>query len=229
MQKLKSEIKSDKLRQHFIDWKNDEISDEALNEVYSHISNFIWYHIHAKYTTKDNVELFHQTWFHVNKIKDYWDETKDNYVSTWLHFVIKNYIINANKSHINKNERYIEFSQMSKSSDIKDDFITEIYIDHSAKQSQLLIEMNNWIEQLTGMDKKYVQLMIEPTIEQLNSANKKKKYNCDKLSKENIAQLLEMEKWELDIFRTKIRKKLRRWLNDSTNLLFHGGELPCSL
>lgn len=207
-------------------FKYDEITDSELNDFYLKIKNMLWWWIEKSFFRADKNDVFQDIWLHLTNQKHKWKEESPNMVSSWMWFVISNWIKTIKYYEARKNRSQICFSDFVLTETEDADDLLGRYCDNRQDRTLLCEAIRQWESTLTGEKKLYVQLLIDPGNDILSLVNSKKKYYSEKISKVDMAQMMHVPVWKLDIIRNELSKELKRFLDDRTELLFYGGKLP---
>ena len=196
----KIRLLNDKLRPYFIKWKFGSITQQELNELYLNVKAMIWDQIYKRYHTMEDEDLFQDIWAHIQDVLQQWDENSDTYVSTWLHFVIVNWM----KYQAYKERRRREhITYVSEYLDVFDP-----HEDYKARRRAVCDAVRKSInDDLDEQEKRIVQLMYDPNESDLAFANSKKKYYSEKISIKDICALADIDLFTFNKIKESIRKK----------------------
>lgn len=208
---LKNRLINDPLRPYFIKWKFGSITNDELNEIYIKIKAMIWNQIYRKYCSMDNEDLFNSIWLHIQDVLEKWDENSPTYVSTWLHFVIINWI------------KYMQYKEIKLHSSISyiPEYIDQYEEDFNELESirEKCVAVRACIDnELTEVEKKVAELMFDPDDIALQFANSKKKYQSQKISKQDICALVGIDNNQLEKIKNILKEKFDHAINNNSRV-----------
>lgn len=204
-------MKKDILREYFIKWKYDNITDEELHHIYFLIKGMIWVQINRCYCSMINDDIFNEIWLHIQNSLKKWNEFSSNYVSTWLYPVISNRLkyLQYKESMLARKIYFIDDYSYFEKNMINNDY-------KSAKHECIRDCIEN---DLNEKEKLVVELLYDPSDDALMFANANKKYYQKQISKSNICYLTDLNDNELMEVKNQIKGKFIYATEENVKLL----------
>ena len=204
---------SDHLMEKMVKFKYDDISQMELNEFYDEVKLLIWRAIHECYCPMNKLDMQHDLWCHITKVKHKWDEKRSNNVSTWLYRVISNRIKEMQK-YTSRRNFIIPENVMKQDDDARSNILEmldgnkcELFDEYADKYCNKLFD--NVMEDLDEDEKKYVRLMVDGKYNQeLIQKYSRGKNKVKKLPQWIVAKVMGWRRGKTNCFKRKLKEKI---------------------
>lgn len=195
----------DRLRPYFIAWKRGVITGRQLNELYYLVKAMIWEQVYSGWCSMDSEDMFQDTWMHIQEVVPKWNEESGTYVSTWLHFVISNWVKTIRIREKRLHDRIVFVDDYAHLNQIPDASQTSLYVRAVRKCMESSFD---------DSERKIAQLITDPGSDAVAIANSGKKYRRSSLSLADICCITGLTKFQLSEARKRMKEKIENEISN---------------
>lgn len=202
------------LRNLMVKFKNDEITNEELEDFRQRIDKLLWKTIHSKYCTDLKEDVYQEVWRKLTVAKVYWREDVNVYVSTWLWRVAISAIGDLRYKTV-KRKGEISLSDLETDDESSSTILERIIQENKQSNAMMknLEKVYEFVDSLAGVDRCIVDLIINPGEKVLAVANVNKKHSRSRLTKDEIMKFVGLEYDEFCERLDALREKFYQIMN----------------
>lgn len=197
-----------------IKYKYDTITKEELDELYLGLERLIYKIIKSNYVTENFNDVCNEIWRRIAKYKHKWDETKGDYVTTWVGKVAMNVINTLRKRTMTYRSRNVSLDGMvtcDKGGEEKpvdmEQLVADNHDESGERRKKFYDNLMDCFDLFNDTEKEIIKLFLESNPENLVLENEDRTYKRRYASASFIKKKLNLTQNEYNNYIKSIGEK----------------------